>query len=96
MSPLPASFTDIRRAGPPTTQNGCDWDVPLTAEPPREWIIAFHNDPGGSSSVAISERVMFQRARLIFSSRPEDVEHWIRYIDKWIARSNESYWRWFR
>jgi ubiquinone/menaquinone biosynthesis C-methylase UbiE len=90
------SFTDIKRAGPPTTKNGSDWDVPLSAEPPREWIIAFHNDPGESSSVAISKGVMFQPGRLIFRSSPENVEHWIRYIDQWIARSNVSYWRWLR
>jgi hypothetical protein len=96
MSPVPASFTDIKRAGPPTTKNGSDWAVPLSAEPPREWIIAFHNGPGESASVAISKEVIFQPGRLIFRSRPENVEHWIRYIDEWIARSNESYWRWFR
>lgn len=91
--PLPADFTDIKRSGPPTTKNGSEWEVPLSGEPPREWVRAF-NDPGEYSTVAVPQGVMFQPGRLIFRSSPEHVAHWVDYIDKWAARSNETYRRW--
>lgn len=94
MLPLPVSFTDIERSGPPATKNGAEWEVPLSGEPPPQWVRAFHNDPGEFSSVAIPQAVMGQPGRLIFRSSPDNVAQWIGYIDKWIARSNETYRRW--
>ena len=37
MSFRPARFTDIHRSGPPTTSDGMEWSIRVSAQPPLEW-----------------------------------------------------------
>jgi len=47
MSFRPARFTDIHRVGPPTTSDGKEWSIRVSAQPPPEWLGFFDKDAGG-------------------------------------------------
>lgn len=81
---------DIKRTTAPQTTNGTQWEVQLSGSPPREWLDLFKLS-GESSSIAVPNRVVFDRAAAYFKSDEEHVEHWIQSIDKWIASTNARY-----
>jgi hypothetical protein len=95
MSFRPASFTDVRRSGPPTTQNGTEWVVPFAQQPPDEWLQVFRTETGGTS--VAPEWVLNDRSiQLRFTSGPDDVPSVVQSIDRWIARANEQYRNWLQ
>jgi hypothetical protein len=92
MSFQPASFTDVRRSGPPTTDNGSEWTIPISVQPADEWLEFFKKETGADSSVAWvrNSRVI----QLRFTSTPNNVPQSLESIDRWIARANEQYRSW--
>ena len=52
MSFRPARFTDIQRSGPPTTADGAEWSVRLSAQPPDEWLVLFQADARGEEAAS--------------------------------------------
>ena len=81
---------EIKRTTAPTTTNGKQWEVQLSAPPLREWLELFKLS-GESSATAIPKLVVFDRSTAYFKSDEEHVEHWIQSIDKWIASTNARY-----
>ena len=81
---------EIKRTTGPQTTNGRQWEVQLSATPPREWLQLF-KVAGESSAKALPKSVEFDRASAIFKSDETLVEHWIQSIDKWIASTNARY-----
>ena len=81
---------EIKRTAAPETRNGTQWEVQLSATPPREWLEMFKLS-GESSPTAVPQRVVFDRATAFFKSDEAHVEHWIHSIDKWIASTNARY-----
>lgn len=93
MSFRPARFADIQRSGPPTTQNGSEWVVPVSGQPAAEWLEFFKAEAGDASRVV--EWVPNDRSiQLQFRSSPDDVPHNVQSIDRWIAQANEHYRSW--
>ncbi|MBI1736332.1 MAG: hypothetical protein HYR51_14260 [Candidatus Rokubacteria bacterium] len=80
---------DIKRITAPSTRNGREWQVQLSAAPLREWLEIFKRS--GESSVTNLQRVVFDRDTAFFTGGAEHVEDWIRAIDKGIAATNERY-----
>ena len=95
MSFRPAQFTHIYRAGPPTTENGLEWTMRISAHPPDEWLVLFRDDGGGTASTGDARgaaNVQFDELR--FKSSPADVPQAIERIDERIRRANDQYGRW--
>lgn len=82
-------MSEITRTGPPTTQDGETWCVPLSGTP-HEWTLLFMHTTE-ESPIAAPASVKFDRCVLRFRSREADVPHWIQYIDTWIASANALY-----
>ena len=51
MSFRPARFTDIQRSGPPTTRDGVEWTVRVSAQPPPNGSAFFDKDAGGEDGI---------------------------------------------
>ena len=81
---------EIKRTTAPETRNGTEWEVQLSAIPPREWLELFRVS-GRSFPTTGPQRVVFDRAAAFFKSDAEHVEHWIESIDEWIASTNARY-----
>ena len=81
---------DIKRTSGPETRNGTQWQVQLSATPPREWLDLFKLS-GESSPTAVPQRVVFDGDAAFFKSSEEHVEHWVHSIDKWLASTNVRY-----
>lgn len=95
MSFRPARFTDIHRAGPPTTDDGLAWTVRLSAQPPDEWLAHFQNDvPGEKVAGDVRWAVNVRSVDLRFVSSPDNLRHAIEHLDERIRRANEAYRRW--
>jgi hypothetical protein len=94
MSFQPASFTDVRRSGPPTTSNGSDWSVPISTQPADEWLKFFQKEAGEDSSVGVQWAVNVRDVQLRFASTPDNVPHGLESVDRWIARANDQYRNW--
>jgi hypothetical protein len=95
MSFRPASFTDIRRSGPPTTRNGTDWVIPISLQPPTEWLQFFETE-GGPGSLVIEWALNVRSVELQFRSSPDDVPHTVQVLDRRIALANEQYRHWLQ
>jgi hypothetical protein len=99
MSDLPAQTlltrTDaIKRTTGPETTNGSQWEVQLSAEPPRAWLELFKLSGDTSVAAALGpRRVVFDRATAVFKSDEDHVRQWIGSIDKWIAWTEARYLR---
>lgn len=81
---------EIKRTTGPETKNGRQWEVQLSAEPPRPWLELFKVSRE-SSTIATPQRVIFDGSTASFKSEEERVEFWIQSIDKWIASTNARY-----
>jgi hypothetical protein len=95
MSFRPARFTDILRSGPPTTPNGTDWVIPISLQPPEEWL-QFFKAEAGDAAVTVQWALNVQSIQLRFTSSPDDVPHNVQSIDRWIGRANERYRTWLQ
>jgi len=83
----------IKRTTGPETTNGNQWEVQLSVAPPPEWL-EFFKQAGEASAPATSprpQRVIFDRASVVFKSDEDHVEQWIEAIDKWIASAEARY-----
>jgi hypothetical protein len=93
--PAPTSLTRtdaIRRTTPPETTNGSQWEVQLSAAPPREWLELFKLSGDTSVAAALApRRVVFDRSAAVFKSDEDHVEQWIASIDRWIAWTESRY-----
>ncbi len=81
---------EIKRAGPPTTRNGAEWEIVLTGEPPAGWVQLFRR-PGDSTSGAAPQAVFFRGRIALFRTSEDQVEHWIKSIDDWIGITNRRF-----
>ena len=90
----PARFTDIQRSGPPTTANGLEWTVRLSAQPPEEWLAFFQKDGDGNVSSGARWAVNVQSVELRLSSSPDDLPRTVENIDQRIGRANDDYRHW--
>jgi len=84
----------IRRSTAPETTDGSRWEVQLSAAPPPEWLQFFKQSGGASVSSSTAprpQRVIFDRASVVFKSDEDHVEQWIEAIDKWIAAAEARY-----
>jgi hypothetical protein len=86
----PARFTDVHRSGPPTTADGHEWIVRLSAPPAEEWRRFFDRDADESLRWAIN----VQFVELRFDSRPDDLPRAVEQIDERIRGTNERYRCW--
>jgi hypothetical protein len=73
MSFQPASFTDVRRSGPPTTRNGSEWSVEISTQPADEWLKFLKKEAGEDSSVGVQWAVNVQVVQLRFTSTADNV-----------------------
>jgi hypothetical protein len=83
----------IKRTTGPETTNGSRWEVQLSVAPPPEWL-EFFKQSGDASATATAprpQRVIFDRASVVFKSDEDHVEQWIEAIDKWIASAEARY-----
>jgi hypothetical protein len=94
MSFQPASFTDVRRSGPPTTDNGSEWTIPISVQPANEWLELFKKATGEDSSVGVAWAPNSRVITLRFASTPDKVPQSLESIDRWIARANDQYRSW--
>jgi hypothetical protein len=95
MSFRPARFTDIHRSGPPTTGNGVEWTIPISAQPPPEWLDLFQNDAGADSTTDGGRwAVNVQLVELRFRSSADNVPRAVKNIEQRIHRANDDYRRW--
>jgi hypothetical protein len=94
MSFQPASFTDVRRSGPPTTLNGSEWSIPISAQPPDEWLGFLKEESGKDTSVVMKWGVNVRLVQLEFTCTPDNVPRSVAVIDRWIIRANDQYRSW--
>ena len=94
MSFQPASFSDVRRSGPPTTTNGSEWSIPISAQPPDEWLGFLRRESDADSSVDMKWVANVRVVQLQFTSTPDNVPRHVETIDGWITRANDQYRSW--
>ena len=95
MSFRPATFTDIQRAGPPTTADGFEWMIRLSAAPPAEWVTRFQDDARGEEAVSGARwavKVQFREVR--FASSPDNLPRAVDHLEQRIRRANDDYRSW--
>jgi hypothetical protein len=90
----PARFTDIRRSGPPTTDNGTEWQVPISAQPPDEWLALLRAEAGQDAAMGVRWAVNVLVEQLQFTSTADNVPKNLQSIDRWITSANERYRDW--
>lgn len=95
MSFRPARFTDIQRYGPPTTVDGAEWSVHLSAQPPDEWLVFFHADARGEEAASGARWAVNVRFKeLLFPSSPDNIPRAVEHIEQRIQRANDDYRSW--
>ena len=94
MSFQPATFTDVRRSGPPTTLNGSEWSIPISTQPPDEWLGFLKRESDKDASVGMKWSANIRVVQLAFTSTADDVPRNVEVIDRWIARANDEYRIW--
>jgi len=94
MSFQPASFTDVRRSGPPTTANGSEWSVPISSQPPDEWVEFLRRESDADASVGMKWVPNARVVQLTFTCTPDNVPRHVETIDRWITRANDQYRGW--
>ena len=95
MSFRPARFTDISRSGPPTTRDGVEWSVRLSAPPPDEWLVLFQNDARGEEAASGARwPVKVEFVELRFASSPDNIPRAVEHIEQRIRRANDDYRSW--
>jgi hypothetical protein len=82
----------IKRTTAPATTDGTRWEVQLSAVPTPEWLKLFKISGEPSTPRAESpQRVVFDRASVVFRSDEDHVEQWIESLDRWIAWTEARY-----
>ena len=94
MSYRPAHFTDIHRSGPPTTGDGVQWTMRLSAQPPEEWLTFFQGKPGDDPTGDTRWAVNTQFVELKLTSGPDALPQAVQLVDARIRHANEGYRRW--
>jgi hypothetical protein len=95
MSFRPASFKDIQRTGPPTTADGKEWTVHLSAAPPAEWLVLFQADARGDEAAgSVRWPVNVQFVELRFASTPDNLPRALEHLGQRIVRANDDYRSW--
>jgi len=95
MSFRPATFTDIQRVGPPTTADGAEWMIRLSAVPSAEWLVLFQNDARGEEAASGARwSVNVQFIELRFASSPDNLPRAVDHLEQRIRRANEDYRTW--
>jgi hypothetical protein len=95
MSFRPASFKDIHRSGPPTTTDGKEWTVHLSAPPPAEWLVLFQADARGDEAAgSVRWPVNVQFVELRFASTPDNLPRAMEHLEQRIIRANDDYRSW--
>jgi len=95
MSFRPARFTDIQRSGPPTTADGAEWSVRLSAQPPDEWLVLFQADARGEEAASGARwAVNVQFKELRFASSADNIPRAVEHIEQRIKRANDDYRSW--
>ena len=95
MSFRPATFTDIHRVGPPTTADGAEWTIRLSAAPSAEWLVLFQSDARGEEAARGARwpvSVKFVEVR--FASSPDNLPRAVDHLEQRIRRANEDYRIW--
>ena len=88
MSFRPASFKDIQRAGPPSTGDGKEWTVRLSAAPPAEWLVLFEADARGEQAAGGTRwPVNVQFVEIRFASTPDNLPRAVDHLEQRIGRS---------
>jgi hypothetical protein len=94
MSFQPASFTGVQRSGPPTTLNGSEWSIPISSQPPDEWLGFLKEESGEDTSITLKWGVNVRLVQLEFTCTPDHVPRSVAVIDRWIIRANDHYRSW--
>ena len=94
MTFVPARFTEIRRSGPPTTTDGSEWTIPISGQPPDEWVRFFEREAGADSKATVRWMANVHVIQLGFKSAPEEVGQNVQTIDRCIALANDQYRDW--
>ncbi len=95
MSFRPARFTDIHRTGPPTTGDGVEWAIRVSARPPDEWLSFFQKDAGGSNAAGAARwAANAQFGELRLTSSPDALPRTVEQVDERIRRANDAYRKW--
>ena|SRR5688572_12294595 len=95
MSFRPAAFTDIQRVGPPTTADGVEWMIRLSASPPAEWVGHFQNDVRGEEAASGAKwAVKVQFVEVRFASSADNLPRAVDHLEQRIRRANEDYRSW--
>ena len=94
MSFRPARFTDIHRSGPPTTSNGVEWTMRISAQPPEEWLTMFQKDPESTAPGGAQWAVNVKFVELTIRSSPDALPRAVDDVDARIRRANEGYRNW--
>ncbi len=81
---------DIKRAGPPTTRNGVEWEIVLDGEPEPAWMDLFRH-PEEPVWPATPHALFFRGRIVLFRVNEQHVERWIQSIDAWIAATNRRH-----
>ena len=66
-----------------------EWQVKLSAEPPKSWRDAFKNSDV-RAEFADPHDVVFRRNALLFKCREDQLGVWIECIDGWITHANRA------
>jgi hypothetical protein len=94
MSFQPANFTDVRRSGPPTTANGSEWKIPISTQPPDEWLGFLRRESDADSSVVMNWIPNVRVVQLEFTCTADSVPSHVETLDRWISRANDQYRSW--
>ena len=81
----------IKRTTAPATTDGTRWEVQLSAAPTREWLQFFKMVPGEAPGAASPQRLVFDRASVVFKSDADHVVAWVEAIDRWLAWTEARY-----
>jgi hypothetical protein len=81
----------IKRTTAPATTDGTRWEVQLSATPTREWLQLFKTVPSEAPGAPSSQRLVFDRASVVFKSDADHVVAWVESIDRWFAWTEARY-----
>jgi hypothetical protein len=81
----------IKRTTAPATTEGTRWEVQLSATPTREWLQFFKMVPSEAPGAPSPQRVVFDRASVVFKSDEDHVVAWVESIDRWFAWTDARY-----
>ena len=87
-----SSRTDIiKRTTGPATTDGTRWEVQLSTAPPPEWLRLFKTVPTEGPGAPSAQRLVFDRASVVFKSEADHVAAWVHGIDRWCAWTDARY-----